>query len=252
MSQRFHASAPQGMAPEGRQALVVGVVLAIVVFAIPFVRFVASYLDVIAHELGHTLAGWSFGYPSVPAFDWRYGGGVTLNRDRSTLIVLLIYGLFAFVVVTIRDHVRSRNIALGLVALYSFTAFSPLHEVVLLAMGHAMELVIAGVFVYRAMSGEAIAHAVERPLYAACGFLILINNGALAWGLITDAGSRAAYGAAKGGGHWMDLSRIAQDYLGVGLPAVAFVLLLSALMTPLLSYLAFRRGTALIRWVLEG
>lgn len=252
MSQKSHAGASQSMAPEGRQALVVGVVLAVVVFAIPFVRFVVSYLDVIAHELGHTLAGWAFGYPSVPAFDWRYGGGLTLNRERSTLIVLLIYGVFAFVVFTIRDHVRIRNSAIGLVALYCVAAFTPLHDFVCLAMGHAMELIIAGVFVYRAMTGAAIAYGVERPLYAGCGFIILMNNSVLAWGLMTDAGSRAAHGAAKGGGHWMDLSRIAQDYLGVGLPFVAFVLLVGSLTTPLLSYLAFRRGADLLRGAFEG
>ena len=48
------------------------------------------------------------------------------------------------------------------------------------------------------------------------------------------------YGMAKGGGHWMDLSRISIDYLGIGLPTVAFGLFLACWATPILAYAFYR------------
>lgn len=232
--------AVQSVTPEGRKNLRIGAVLGVVLFALPFTRFVLSYLDVLAHELGHALASWGFGYPAVPAFDWRYGGGVTLSSERSTPVMLICYGLFAVLLFALRAHPRARNLAGVLLVVYTIAAFTPLHELIQLAMGHVMELVIAGIFLYRAIAGRAITHAVERPLYAACAVFMMLQNAALAWGLMRSAESRELYGAAKGGGHWMDLSRIAHDYLGVGLPTVAFLLFLACLVTPCASYLVHR------------
>lgn len=232
--------AVQSVTPAGRKNLGIGAVLGVVLFALPFTRFVLSYLDVLAHELGHALAAWGFGFPAVPAFDWRYGGGVTLSNERSIAVLLICYGIFAVLLFRLRARPGPRNLLSALLVVYSIAAFTPLHEIVQLAMGHAMELLIAGIFLYRAIAGRAVTHAVERPLYAACAVFMILQNTALAWGLMRSAEARELYGAAKGGGHWMDLSRIAHDYLGVGLPAVAFLLFLACLATPCASYLAYR------------
>ena len=221
-------------------ALGVGTVVGVVIFMVPFPRYLLSYLGVLAHELGHALASWCFGYPAIPAFDLTYGGGVSLHVERNTAVLLICYGLWAFLLFRLRDHSRPRNLVGALIVVYSIAAVTPIHEVVQLAMGHLMELIIAGVFLYRAMAGSAITHAVERPLYAACAVFLFLQNIALTWGLMRSAESREIYGAAKGGGHWMDLSRIARDYLGVGLPTVAFLLFLACLATPCVSYLVYR------------
>src|SRR5690242_18266835 len=36
-----------------------------------------GYMLVFFHELGHCITFWLFGYPSVPMFDFEYGGGMT-------------------------------------------------------------------------------------------------------------------------------------------------------------------------------
>ena len=55
-----------------------------------------------------------------------------------------------------------------------------------------------------------------------------------------DLGENAEYEAAKGGGHWMDFSRIAEEYLKVKLSTVAVFFLFLCLITPLLTYFFFR------------
>ena len=215
------------------------------VFLVPFSRFVFGYLNTLAHELGHAIMAWGFGYPAVPAFDWRYGGGVTMSGDRSTPLMLLIVGALGVWTYSQRDNPRARNVLLGFGAFYGLAAFTPIHEIMRLAMGHTTELIIAGIFLYRALSGSAITHSIERPLYAACAVFMILENIVLSWGLMLDADARAAYGMAKGGGHWMDMSRIARDYLGVGLPFVAALLFLACLATPVLAYLAHRHAPKL-------
>ena len=230
-----------GLSLEAWKSLAIGSVIGVVVFALPFARFVFSYLNTLAHELGHSVAAWGFGYPALPAFDWRYGGGLTVTGSRSTMVMLMVFAVWAFLIYQLRDRPGPRNGAIVCAVIYSVIAFSPAQEVIRLAMGHTMELIIAGIFFYRALSGQAITHDVERPLYAACCLFILLQNLKLSWGLMFDIDARTAYGMAKGGGHWMDLSQIARDYLSVSLPTVAAALFLGCLLTPPITFLIFRR-----------
>jgi len=234
------SSNSQTLSAEGRKSVAIGSLVGAAIFALPLSRFVFGYLGVLVHEMGHTFVDWVFGYPSVPAFDFRYGGGVTIASQRSPPLLLVILGLLAFLLYALRRHPWPRNLAGVLALAYALVAFTPLHEVLQLAMGHGMELLIAGVFLFRALGGRAITHAIERPLYAACGAFMILSNTSMAWRLIRSAEAREIYGAAKGGGHWMDLSRLGHDYLGLGLPTVAFLMLLVCLATPALAYLAFR------------
>lgn len=225
---------------EGLRAVGIGAAIGVAVYLVPFLSFVFSYLNILAHEFGHALASWSFGYPAVPAFDWRYGGGVTLTGERHPLVFLACWGILGAAVYVNRHVSSHRNMVLAVVAVYGIVAFTPVHRIIELAMGHLMELILAGVFLYRSLSGRAVVHAVERPLYAACGVFMILHNVSLSWGLMTDIDARTAYGMAKGGGHWMDLSRISIDYLGIGLPLVAFGLFAACWATPVVVYCVHR------------
>ncbi len=67
----------------------IGLVLALILPRFPFLNFIFTPILTIVHELGHTVASWLFGYPAYPAFDFQYGGGVTVwNLERGPLIVL--------------------------------------------------------------------------------------------------------------------------------------------------------------------
>ncbi len=110
----------------------------------------------------------------------------------------------------------------------------------MIAMGHGTELVIGGLFIYRALSGRAIIHYVERPLYSVIGFFMVFSNMALSYRLVTSWYERGAYAAAKGGHMEMDFIRIARDHLNWKLTSVALLFLVLSILTPFIAYLAVR------------
>jgi hypothetical protein len=195
---------------------------------------------ILVHELGHALFGWLFGYPSIPAFDFMYGGGLTSHQDRKMIIVIIVYLILAGLFVLFRKNHLTLITLTILVMLYTLFVFTPGHQLMILFMGHGSELVFGGLFLYRALSGSAILVPAERPLYAFLGFFVLFMDLRFAHRLMTSPQFRAEYGAAKGGGHWMDFSRIANEILNVDLTAVATFFFLMCLIVPIAAYLFFR------------
>ncbi len=236
-------SGPLAVEPEGWYSLLGGAVITAIVVFIPFLNYILSYIITLVHELGHTTCHWLFGYPSIPAFDFVYGGGVAIHQSRQIIIVVFIYLGFAYVLYLFRQKPQTVVILAVIVAGYSLAAFTPIHEVISLFMGHGFELLFATIFLYRAISGSAIIIAVERPLYAFLGLFIEFRDIRFAYRLITSHSSRIEYGAAKGGGHWMDFSRIARDYLHVDLTAVAGFFLVCCFIPPIVAFLAYRYRT---------
>jgi hypothetical protein len=210
-----------GISTAGWLAAGIGFVLAAVVLQMPFLSFIFSYLGVLVHEMGHALVGWLYGYPSIPAFDFVYGGGVTSRRNPASLWLCASATL-----------------------LYAVTAWSSAHRAVITGMGHGFELVIAGVFLHRALSGRACHHDAERIAYGFVGWFLTLDNVRFAYRLITDPAHRRMYEQAKGGGHWMDFSVLAEQYLHAPLAVVAFVFLLLCFLPPALSALGNHHRTA--------
>ncbi len=223
-------------------SLAIGAGLAAVALAVPLIGLVPAVLMTVIHELGHVATAWLFGSPAVPSFDLTYGGGVTHAFDRQPLLLVVIYGVFAFLAFRARDDRPALITVLVAVALYSVAAFSPLRDLLITAMGHGMELLIAGVFLYRALSGSQILRGAERPLYAFLGLYIVLDGARFAFRLIASREHREEYGEAKGGGHWMDFSRIADQHLHGRLELVATLFLMACALTPLAAFLVHRYG----------
>ncbi|MCP4214030.1 MAG: hypothetical protein GY765_05195 [bacterium] len=235
---------PQPVHPmnkEVRKTLGIGFGISVVVLYLPFLSFIFRYLITLAHEIGHAIFGWLYGYPSIPAFDFAYGGGVTMHQDRKLFIVIIVYILLAALLYMYRGNRLTLGILIGGTALYSLTAFTSLHSMIILFMGHGTELIFGGICFYRALSGSAVVVAAERPLYAFLGFFIFFSDCGFAFRLMTSKMFRADYEAAKGGGHWMDFSRIAEEYLDVRLATVALFFLLLCLLMPVATYLFYRK-----------
>lgn len=225
---------------QGWRSLGIGLVIAAVVLFFPFLRFIFSYLKTLVHELGHSVVDWLFGYPSIPAFDFIYGGGMAIHQERKTFLLVLIYAGFGFLFYLYRRN-RLSLVILGIVvAVYTVFAFTPAHELLMLFMGHGTELIFAGIFLYRALSGSSIVAPVERPLYAFVGFFILLYDIGFAYQLITDYGYRVDYEEAKGGEIQSDFSRIADEFLHVNLTSVAGFFLVCCLVTPIFVFLFYR------------
>ncbi len=226
-----------GLDAAGWWSLGAGLGLALATLVLPFFEMIIGYFVVLVHEMGHAAAGWLFGYPSIPAFDFRYGGGVTTHAGtQSRIIVFAVLGLLGAVGWAFRSNALSLGLVAGSTALYAALAFSGAHEAIIIAMGHGGELIFAFIFLQRAFTGSACTHPAERPLYAWIGFYIVFYSTGFAWRLTTSALARQQYADAKGGGHWMDFSRLGRDHLGSSVELIAGVFLVLCLATPLLAF----------------
>lgn len=220
--------------------LLVGPVVALVCLAIFWFSWILGTFRTLVHEMGHAIFGWGFGYPSLPAFDFLWGGGVTLHIDRSTALLVLIYLGFAGLVYMYRKNTTTVIVLVVVALLHALFSFTDVHSVIILFMGHGTELIIGGLFIYRSLSGRAIVHPAERPLYAVIGFFLIFSDISLGFSLLTSPDARAEYLAAKGGDMDMDFIRIARDHLHVKMNSVVFVFLLCSVIAPVVSFLAFR------------
>ena len=127
---------------------------------------------------------------------------------------------------------------LVLAGVHAAVALTEAREAVILFMGHGLELLIAGVFLYRAWTGRSILTPTERPLYAGLGLFIVFKDLAFAWGLLQQTAVRAQY-VVRPDGHVNDFVRLARR-LGGTLDGVAAFFLVCCLLPIPLSYLACR------------
>jgi hypothetical protein len=233
---------PRSIDREACTAMATGAGLALVSMAVPMVGFVIEVFPTIVHEIGHTATAWMLGSPALPSFDLTFGGGVSHILDRLPLLIAASYGVLGYLVFHSRGD-RATIVVLVLdVALYPAAVFSPLRGLLILAIGHGAELLIAGIFLYRALSGSRVPRNEERPLYAFLELYLVLAVARFAYGLITDPEHRMAYEDAKGGGHQMDFSRVAEEYLQPRLEVVVAAIVLACALPLLAAFLFHRHG----------
>jgi hypothetical protein len=223
----------------GRSAwisLAAGLGIAFLAARFPFLGWVFHYLGTIIHELGHWVVLLLFAYPSVPVFHF-VEGGATVSFSRMPLLLLAAYGAWIHMLWRNRGH-RPALVGLGgLFAGYVFMAHTGLDKLAALAAGYAAQLLVAGVFLYRAWARAAILAAMERPLYAALGFHMVGVQLAFAFSVLWDGAARNAY---------IHREDVVNDFVelqnqaGVSLDLSLAVILVCAMAVPALSFLAFR------------
>ena len=231
-------------------AVLVGLVLAIAVLASPLASFLFHPLLVIIHELGHTIFFWLYGYPAIPAFDFVDGGGLAMAFERQQEI---LYGLWVVSAVVWLLWWRNRVVRYVLPFLLGFHIISSqviLHEVIIAFMGHGTELIFAGIFFYRAFTGVAVHHWLERATYAFGAFYISLWNIHWIYNLYTSQSDQAEYAAYVQSGVHMDFAVIAYELLHVSISSVILTfLILSFLPLPLAAGLAWFRDGLEAFWI---
>ena len=78
---------PQTLDRSGWIILLVCPIVALVCMVFFWLRWTLETFKTLVHEMGHAIFGWLFGYPSFPAFDVIWGGGVTIHTGRSHCFV---------------------------------------------------------------------------------------------------------------------------------------------------------------------
>jgi hypothetical protein len=229
--------------PDGRvggyelKVLGIGLAMAIVVYALSFTRFVFSALVTLFHELGHAVAGWLLGYPSLPAFDFVYGGGFTPRGEFQLAIALVIAAGFGYALWLFRENRTSMILIGSLFLLWLFVVSSEWRRlIVIAAAGHAFEFILAGILFYQALAGVGWKiPEIERPLGAFVAFFVQIHSMLFAWRLTRDPDFLAWYREGKGGALMNDLEVVALDLhihtpLNPGIIGTARLLLLFSLL----------------------
>ncbi len=231
---------PRHMERNDWLVLVSGAVLALVIMCFPLLNHIFHTFTILVHEMGHAIVGWLFGYPSFPAFDPMYGGGVTLHFERSRPFILVFYLLAGALIFIYRTKALTVAVLSVVVVIHILLSWTSAHQAVILFMGHGTELVIAAIFFYRALSGAAVIHPAEKPLYGLIACFIVFSDLGFAYRLWKSPEARELYGEAKGGGHWMDFSRLAEDHFHTELSTVACLFFLCCLLPLVVGFLMFR------------
>lgn len=209
----LHVVADGRIGPAEWKILGIGLALAVVAYVIPFTRFVFSALITLFHELGHAVTGWLLGHPSLPAFDFVYGGGFTHMGQFRPLLATAIGLGFAYLLWLFRENRKAMIlIAIAAAVWLVFVTKEWRRELAIAAAGHAWEFILAAIFFYKSLAGVGWKHPdIERPLGAFVAFFVQIHSTVFAWRLINDGGFLELYREGKGGALMNDLEVIALD-----------------------------------------
>ena len=203
------------LGPTEIRVLGIGLGLAIVASAVSLIDFIFHPIITLVHELGHTIAGWLLGYPSVPSFDFVYGGGLTHQGNFRIVIALAIAGAFAYLGYMFRDNRRTVVLIAVCFLIWLFIDTSEFRRsLVVDAAGHASECIFAGIFLYMAIAGIGWRiPEIERPLGAFLAFFIEINMIRFCLNLMHDQDFLEVYKQGKGGMLMHDVDSISTSLI---------------------------------------
>lgn len=227
--------------------LAIAFAVALAVYLVPFTRFVLSAMVTLFHEFGHAVAGWVLGHPSIPAFDFVYGGGLTSRAEFKVPLAVLMGAGWVGLAWLVRANRRAVVLvgSLALVWLFVVTA-EWRRDLVFSSMGHLGELALAGAFFYMALANVGFRQPeAERPIALFIAFFVTIHSIHFSWRLRNDPDFLAWYREGKGGMLMNDLESVALDiqiFTGAqpGIEGVALVLLLASLLPLAVALLLYR------------
>lgn len=222
-----------------------------VVWAFPLLAFICAHLNVLVHEMSHATVAWLFGFPALPAFDFREGGGFSHTSDSRSWLVL---GIYAFAVASFFWSFRQRKRLLltgaSLLVMWLILSLGPWRWLCSYS-GHGGELVFAAIFLWWTFAIE------EQPrpdgwLAGFLGMIMILHNLGFAWSLLTEAEAQERYLAGKmDGAATHDFVKLGQDLLGSAQSyqvIAGFHLVASLLVAPAV-WLAYRYQAVLGRWL---
>jgi hypothetical protein len=216
------ASWPNSSHPLAWRNLIGG--FAVVIIGWSFLGMLLSPFQIMVHELGHAAIAWAFGYPAIPSLDFIHGGGVTAQFPRSWLILGALSLGVAYIYHRYRRNPLALRCLLVFLLMYGVMAFTRLHDDLIVAMGHGLELGMGCLFLFRAVTASNCRTQAEPPIYGFLGAGLWWGTVMYAQGLAFDAQVRARYVDPRGiTPDWVILAR---HYTDGSVATVAQVFLL--------------------------
>ena len=184
------------------------------------------------HEIGHTLAGWFYGYVTIPSFDFQHGGGMAWQvTGQLPALDFCLYALLGYAFYLLRGSAGAQAGIAAVILFHVATAYVPVHESILDFMGPGFEAMIASFFLTRAWLDLAPRGGIERFLNALFGFAMIGHIFIEGWALLHDDAMRLVYFEQKGQHSFGDFDKVAEAmsvdfstvvrvWLGLGLAAL--------------------------------
>ncbi len=205
---------------------------------IPFTNHIMWLFTTLCHEMGHAAGALLVGRPALPAFDFSFGGGVTMTGERRWWL-LAVYAIGVVMLWRQSGEQRWLRWALGSATIaVTLLILTGLDEAWFVWMGYGGELIIATVFLHRALTGVAEVYPGERWLYGMVAWALLSHALGMCWMLLFDPAFQHTYLMGKRGID-NDFVRLTES-LGLSLRGVAWLNLLVGLLVPVAAVIAAR------------
>lgn len=219
----------------GIHAMLIGLVLACIAQFFYITNYMTWFMCSLCHEIGHSAIAILFGMPSYPAIRLD-GHAAAVHQEQIFILFVFMLAVHAWYIYKIHAH-RNLLIFFSLLFLVHVVCgfFAGPQRIVHLYAGQFGELFFAAIFLFRSWTGGFTESNAERPLYAALGCLLIVENFILSAGLVFSQSARHEYLGGGSFGLVNDLVKISTQ-LGVSLQTVAVPLLLMCLLTPILVY----------------
>lgn len=230
---------PKAVSTKGIEALLIGLVLAIVLFRVGLLKTLFYGFVILVHEVGHAITHWAFGRPAIPTVNLYYGGGITITFGQVWFINGMIYAAIAYLLYRFRGYPRLQGVGVLLTLIYTYWLFTPTNLMLSVAMGHGMELVAIAVCLYLAASGYWCRIPGDRAIYAMLGFFVWFKDIEFSWQLLHDSDFRELYEGGIGGVLDNDLVILANEYFQVNLSTVANAFLMGCFLAPAIAVLVY-------------
>ncbi|MDR3265083.1 MAG: hypothetical protein LBT15_03630 [Synergistaceae bacterium] len=169
----------------------------LVIFLVPWFRYIAYTYTIVVHEFGHAACAWATGYLALPTFDIIRGGGITMMSNSRSLI-MFVPVIFFLAFATYKWYVYRGTSGLWAAAalwiVYALFSFSgAMWRFLINSSGHASEILTGLVCIYFGFSTAKFNRPRhEKIILFTLGSHLLVNAVGFAISL-NDAGFIRSY-----------------------------------------------------------
>ena len=163
--------------------LVLGIILSPILSITPRLKFIGWIFTSIIHEGGHTIYSLFVGCPAFPRIS-LLGDAATEHQQQFFFMCVLIFCCVGYGLYKIWEYPFWRYVLIVLLAFYPFLVFNiHLKGLGHNFSGHLGELLVAGIFLWRAITGMSTGGEIDRAAYGAMGWYLIIHNVYLCFGI---------------------------------------------------------------------